>query len=84
MQLERDPLFVTELDRAIDNLKRMPNYKNKVWNKVSNIHQRIEEENGNVGVAAGEAFKKRLMQKERHEKKQEEINLENLILETSK
>ena len=56
LALETDPQFNKDLSSAIDNLKRMPRYKNKVWDKITGMHQRLEEERGHMGIEAGEIF----------------------------
>lgn len=42
------------MQQTIENLKRMPGYKNKVWEKVINMHNQYEEEKGIQGIIAGE------------------------------
>jgi len=37
--LEGDPSFKKEMNDTITNLKRMPQFKNKVWDKVTSLHQ---------------------------------------------
>ena len=71
LQLERDPTFNNEISQAIDNLKRMPQFKNRVWDRVTRIHQRIEEDRGGVGLAAGAIFKQRLHDKQKREAAEE-------------
>jgi hypothetical protein len=36
--LEKDLQFNKDMSDAIDNLKRMPRYKNKIWDKVTKLH----------------------------------------------
>lgn len=36
--LERDIKFNQEMNDAISNLKRMPGFKQKVWEKISSLH----------------------------------------------
>ena len=58
--LETDQTFNKEMKETIDNLKRMPAFKNKVWNRVTELHNRIEDERGEAGIQAGEIFRQRL------------------------
>ena len=68
---------------CIDILQRMPGYKNKVWEKISNLHNQFEEEKGMDGINAGRVARKRFIQqtKEREDKYQK--SLDALILKTS-
>jgi hypothetical protein len=48
------------MHETIENLKRMPGYKNKVWEKVMTMHNQYEEDKGIQGIIAGELDRKRL------------------------
>ena len=62
----------------------MPQFKNKVWDKVTALHHQIEEERGELGIQAGEIFKQRLQEKKKRQTEDESKCLEQLILQTSK
>ena len=38
-QLEYDMKFKKEMSETIENLQRMPGYKNKIWDRVTDLHQ---------------------------------------------
>jgi len=39
---------------TISNLQRMPGYKNKIWEKITDLHNQFEEQKGCEGLRAGE------------------------------
>ena len=55
--LETDVSFNKDLTSAIDNLKRMPRFKKKVWDKVTNIQEQIEEERAVIGFETSKLFR---------------------------
>lgn len=52
--LEQDIKFRKEMNETISNLERMPGYKNQIWNKITDMHNRFEEQKGQDGLRAGE------------------------------
>lgn len=62
------------------NLQRNPAVKNKVWDKITGLHNQFEEEKGQRGLKAGETARKRLLQKEKTLEDLHSLGLENLIL----
>jgi len=72
------------MSNVIDNLKRMPKYKDKVWEKVTNMHKQLGEERGTMGIEAGEIFVQRQKDKQRRAEREEVKCREQLILQTSK
>ena len=61
----------------------MPGYKNRVWEKISNIHNQYEEEKGMQGLRAGEEARKRLIEKQKITEKAEDEGLDDLIKKTA-
>ena len=53
-QLEKDISFQKEMTECMENLKRMPAFKDKVWQKVVDMHNQFEEERGQQGLLAGQ------------------------------
>ena len=53
-QLEYDVEFKKEMNETISNLQRMPGFKNKIWDRVTEMHNNFEEEKGFNGLRAGE------------------------------
>lgn len=51
------------MNECIGILQKMPAYKNKVWDKISAMHNEYEEEKGMQGLRAGEEARKRLRDK---------------------
>ena len=82
--LETDLQFNKDMSNVIDNLKRMPKYKDKVWEKVTNMHKQLGEERGTMGIEAGEIFVQRQKDKQRRAEREEVKCREQLILQTSK
>lgn len=82
--LEKDQEFQKDMFDCINIMQRMPNYKNKVWEKISQIHNTYEEQKGAQGMLCGELAKQRLAKKEREEEEKFEKGLEALIGETAK
>lgn len=68
----------------MDNLKRMPNFKNKVWERIVGMHNQYEQEKGERGVQAGHSARRRLVDKQRELQEKGKKGLEDIILETSK
>ena len=62
----------------------MPAYKNKVWEKISTMHNEYEEEKGYQGLRAGEDARRRLVDKQKLNESKELNNLEDLIENTAK
>ena len=69
---------------CINILQKMPGYKNKVWEKISNMHNQYEEEKGLQGLRAGEEARKRLMDKTKKMENAEQKCLDELIDKTAK
>jgi len=49
----------------------MPQFKKKVWEKVTIMHQHMEEDRGEMGVKAGEIFKQRLQDRQKRDAAEE-------------
>lgn len=69
---------------CINILQKMPSYKNKVWEKISLMHNQYEEEKGMQGLRAGDEARKRLRDKLKNQEEQEAANLDGLIETTAK
>ena len=61
----------------------MPGYKNRVWEKISNIHSQYEEEKGMQGLKAGEEARRRLIEKQKNTEKAADEGLDDLIKKTA-
>jgi hypothetical protein len=83
LALERDMHFRKEMQETITNLKRMPGFKNKVWETVTGLHQQYEQEKGEKGVRAGEVARERLLLKQQQVEQDTGKGLEKLIQETA-
>ena len=70
-QLEKDINFQREMSECMENLKRMPHYKEKVWQKVVEMHNTFEEERGQQGLLAGQMAQRRLRNKLRAQREKE-------------
>jgi NOL1/NOP2/fmu family ribosome biogenesis protein len=57
------------MQNCIDLMQKMPNFKAKVWDKISHLHSQIEEEKGTQGIAFGEQARQRLRLKKNLEEK---------------
>ena len=53
----------------------MPGYKNKVWEKISNMHSQYEQDKGEQGLQAGRVARKRFMHKIKDEEEKKEREL---------
>ena len=82
--LESDADFQKELSETVENLKRMPGFKNKVWERIVDMHNHHEQEKGERGLLAGQGARRRLQDKQRELQSRGKDGLENIILETSK
>jgi len=82
--LESDIEFQRELSETVENLKRMPGFKNKVWERIVGMHNQHEQEKGERGLLAGQGARRRLQDKQRELQSRGKDGLENIILETSK
>ena len=69
---------------CINILQKMPGYKNRVWEKISNMHNQYEEEKGLQGLKAGEIARKRLIEKTKRTENDEQTGLDELIDKTAK
>ena len=58
--LEADSEFQKELSDTVENLKRMPVFKNRVWERIVDMQQQCERERGERGLLAGQVAKRRL------------------------
>lgn len=72
--------FKKEVADTISNLQRMPGYKNKIWERVTEMHNQFEEEKGFNGLKAGEMARQRLQIKLKNKEMSAERGLENIIL----
>jgi hypothetical protein len=72
------------MNETILNLQRMPGYKSKIWDKVTEMHAHFEEQKGFDGLKAGEMARHRLQMKNKYDEIAAEKGLENIILQTSK
>lgn len=63
--LENDIDFQRDLGETVENLKRMPGFKNKVWERIVDMHARYEQEKGERGLQAGLDARRRLQEKQR-------------------
>ena len=61
--LQNDLEFQKEMYETVENLKRMPGFKNKIWDRIINIHEEHEVQKGIRGLDAGMAARRRLQQK---------------------
>ena len=71
------------MQETITNLKRMPGFKNKVWETVTGLHNQYEQEKGEKGVRAGEVARDRLLLKQQQQEQDTGRGLEKLIQETA-
>ena len=83
LALERDLQFRKDMQETITNLKRMPGFKNKVWETVTGLHNQYEQEKGEKGVRAGEVARDRLLLKQQQQEQDTGRGLEKLIQETA-
>ena len=72
------------MNECIGILQKMPAYKNKVWDKISAMHNEYEEEKGMQGLRAGEEARKRLRDKLKGQDEAEAAGLDGLIETTAK
>jgi hypothetical protein len=55
--------FQKEMFDCINVLQRMPNFKKKVWDKISTLHSQFEGEKGESGIVYGDMARRRLRNK---------------------
>ena len=82
--LENDHEFQREMQETVENLKRMPGYKNKIWERIVDMHSTHEIAKGDRGLLAGQAARRRLQDKQKEQMEKAKKGLEDIILETSK
>ena len=82
--MEKDPGFQKEMFDAMNNLERYPALKNKVWQQLNDFHLQLEQDKGHKGMLAGEMARQRLIQKQKDEEEAYNLNIDNMVLQTSK